>query len=162
MTEFLQSASTVNWWLSVVVVGLLINLLSAYLKVPLDAIGSRFFAFWRRRLEEVERRWKLDVELLLSNPEEMASARYHALRLRAKSIWWLVVAAGATTLYSSDLMLRGLEKLFGEKLPDPEFFSSSGRLIFFFFMILAAIRAIASAMLADDAEDRVRRAEAER
>jgi hypothetical protein len=162
MTEFLQSTLTVNWWLSVVVVGLLINLLSAYLKAPLDAVGSRFFSFWRRRLEEAEKRWRLDAELLLSNPEEMASARYHALRLRAKSIWWLIAMAGATTVYASDRILRGLEVLFSEKLPDPDFFSSKGRAIFLILLILALIRAMASAMSADDAEERVRRAEAKR
>lgn len=162
MSEFIQSASSVNWWLSVVVVGLLLNILSSYLKTPLDAMGSRLSSSWRRRSEAAREQHRLAVERLVSDSNAMAAARYEALRLRAKSTWWLVVLAIATTLCVSDLLLRAIEVVLGQKLPQPDYFAPNAKLFFFLLLLFAAVKAMLSAFSADDAEGLVRNAEAKR
>lgn len=162
MSEFIQSVLSVNWWLSVVVVSLLLNLVSAYLKAPLDAMGGRLSSAWRRRSEAARERLRVAVEHLRADPGAMAAARYEALRLRAKSTWWLVALGIATTLYTSDLFLRAMELVLGTKLPQPEYFAPNARPFFMVLVLLAAVRAMASAFSADDAEVLVRRADSKR
>jgi len=41
MKAWLQNLSTLEWWLGVVVVGIAINLVSAYLKRPFDKVFNR-------------------------------------------------------------------------------------------------------------------------
>src|SRR3990172_8416842 len=58
MDEFVQNLSSLGWWLGVVIVGLLLNLISAYLKPWLDARLLRVSAWWQRRSEPI----KLETE----------------------------------------------------------------------------------------------------
>lgn len=162
MSEFIQTASSVNWWLSVVVVGLPLNLVSSYLKAPLDAMGDRLSSAWKRRSDAAREKLRVAAERLLADPEAMAAARYDALRLRAKSTWWLVFLGIATTLYGSDLYLRAIEAVFGQKLPQPEYFTPDARFFFLLLLLFAAVKAMSSAFSADDAEALIRRAEANR
>lgn len=62
MDEFTKLLVSPLWWLSVVVVGILINLASAYLKPRLDETFSRSSLWWRNRSEEAKRRDRLVAE----------------------------------------------------------------------------------------------------
>jgi hypothetical protein len=51
MEEFIKSASSLYWWLSVVIVGIAINVFSAYIKQKLDRYLSSTSNWWRERSE---------------------------------------------------------------------------------------------------------------
>jgi len=51
MDKFIHGFANVEWWLSVAVTSVLLNLASAYLKIGLDKLGSRLFSVWRNRSE---------------------------------------------------------------------------------------------------------------
>ena len=51
MDELLRAMQTWTWWVGVVVIGLLINLVSAYLKYPLDALLSKSLIGWAKKSE---------------------------------------------------------------------------------------------------------------
>lgn len=69
MKDFLASLSSLYWWLSVVVVGLLINLSSAYLKSRLDSSLYRRSSRRRAQAEARNKARKQAVEKLRSNPD---------------------------------------------------------------------------------------------
>lgn len=75
MKDFLASLGSVYWWLSVVIIGLLINLSSAYLKSRLDALSSRRSTKRRAQMEAenaarkravASLRGRSDAQILLS------------------------------------------------------------------------------------------------
>jgi hypothetical protein len=49
MDELINNVGSLTWWISVVLVGILINLVSAYLKSPLDRALSAVSEQWRAR-----------------------------------------------------------------------------------------------------------------
>lgn len=60
MNEFFRQLQSPAWWVTVVIVGLGVNLISAYLKAPIDVVLSKTSSRWRVRSEVArgtERRW---------------------------------------------------------------------------------------------------------
>lgn len=49
MTDFIANLSSLYWWISVVVVGILVNVCSTYLQKVLDSRMSRTSDWWRQR-----------------------------------------------------------------------------------------------------------------
>jgi len=98
MDEILQNLSSVYWWVSVVVVGLVINLLSSYLKPPLDALGGKTFHAVKARSERAKRLYDQKVSALSSNPHAQVIAMLRAQSLRAKSNGWSLTAILALML----------------------------------------------------------------
>ena len=64
MVEFITSLSTLNWWLSVVLVGVALNLFSAYLKNPFDKLLSKISTSWSARTASQKTLRLLKVEEL--------------------------------------------------------------------------------------------------
>lgn len=56
MDEIVKNISSGSWWIGVVIVGISLNLLSAYLKAPIDRLLSAVFERWRARSLESKRR----------------------------------------------------------------------------------------------------------
>jgi hypothetical protein len=59
--EFVRNLQSANWWIGVFVVGIALNLLSAYLKAPLDKF---FGSFWKRWAERNEAARAKQIELI--------------------------------------------------------------------------------------------------
>ncbi len=66
MKEFLDSLGSISWWLSVVVVGVLVHLVSTYLKSRLDSSLSRRSAKSRERAEAQKVKRQKQIESLCS------------------------------------------------------------------------------------------------
>lgn len=109
LTTMLRSAA---WWLSVVIVAILMNLFPAYLKrglfEPLSALSSR----WKRPSEKEARDLDDEVVRLASNDHEEIVGRLEELKLRAKAILWMLASvmilthgtyAAAIQRFGSDL-----------------------------------------------------------
>jgi len=78
MEDFFSSLTSPVWWVSVVVVGILISVIGAYLKEWIDTMFSNLFSFWKssvrvRRIkhqELVEKMQQCDRTLILLGFEE--------------------------------------------------------------------------------------------
>jgi hypothetical protein len=89
---FFANIGSLSWWLSVVVVGVLINLASAYIKSRLDATLSKTSAKWRARSEAQKVRKQRQLEKLRGNPTEQILMSHMALRDEILSLAFLVIA----------------------------------------------------------------------
>ncbi|MFA7383247.1 MAG: hypothetical protein WC001_07330 [Desulfurivibrionaceae bacterium] len=97
MDEFVQNLSSLGWWLGVVLVGLLLNLISAYVKPWLDRRLVRMSAWWQCRSEPVRvetenriarlRNDRHSQHLLLA---EEARHRFRGLIHLLLSLMWLL------------------------------------------------------------------------
>jgi hypothetical protein len=68
MDEFVNALRSPFWWLSVVVVGIAVNLLSAYLKQRLDSRLTAVSSWWERRSALQRGARQKEVEQLASSP----------------------------------------------------------------------------------------------
>lgn len=62
--QFLKDAASGYWWLSVVIVGLIINLASSYLKDAFDAVASRVSRSAKKRYLASQEKLRADAEKL--------------------------------------------------------------------------------------------------
>ena len=92
MEKFLLDVLSIYWWASVVIVGLLINLASAYIKAPLDRrIGSASH-WWRRRSERRDAALLDMARGLSEHPEEFSYWTARETQYYLVSTFWLTFA----------------------------------------------------------------------
>jgi hypothetical protein len=99
MDEFLRDISSSRFWVSVVIVGILINLASAYLKTPSDKLLRLLSGSWRGFSEQRKARREELVLRALEDPEFRIGLRFQELRHRIRSTGFLVVAVFIGVLY---------------------------------------------------------------
>ena len=68
------------WFFSVIVVGILINLASTYLKNPLDSLMSSFSRKWRDSVKSRKDAYNLKLALHLYDPELVTITEFQQLR----------------------------------------------------------------------------------
>ena len=93
MNDFISSVSSPGWWLSVVIVGILINLTSAYLKPRLDGwlcVSSRR---WATRTEDRRRLREARIQKLRESQHEQLMAASEVLDWRLRSVAVMLGAA---------------------------------------------------------------------
>ena len=79
------------WWVTVVVVGLLINLVSAYLKNPIDQFFSKSSQWWRKRSAARTDRFNAEVQYLSSSQELLTLSMLNELRDRLRCILYALI-----------------------------------------------------------------------
>src|SRR5687768_1972444 len=80
------------WWMSVVLVGVLINLASAYLKTPLDAILSKVSNRWRLRSEAQRVQRMKAIQALRADLHEQTLMSLSEIGSRVNAVVYLVLA----------------------------------------------------------------------
>lgn len=80
MDEFAKTVASPYWWLSIVLVGILINLVSAYIKPVLDRAMSRVSLAWRTRNDQRRAEYERELNALVGNVE--LQRKYEHLELR--------------------------------------------------------------------------------
>jgi hypothetical protein len=94
MDELLNNLKSVSWWISVVFVGILINLVASYLRPILD----RMSASVSRQVREVQKRerqkWESTVSTLLDSPHRqlLHAAKTNTLLLHSVRLLVLAVS----------------------------------------------------------------------
>lgn len=91
MESFLEQLSSLSWWLSVVVVGIVINLVTAYAKPKLDSSLSSVSGWWRDRTEQQKAERTAKVDFLRSSKDEQIHAALDDLRDRIRALYLLLV-----------------------------------------------------------------------
>ncbi len=90
MEKFLQDILSGYWWVSVVVVGVLINLASAYLKPFLEGRLARISGYWRTKREAEVELFNRQVSLLKGSADLRSVYALRENRYRLQSITFLV------------------------------------------------------------------------
>ena len=68
--KFLSEATSLYWWISVVVVGVLLNLLSSYMKQPIDRLAALAFERYKARKQRLSSAFETQAEMLLNDRDE--------------------------------------------------------------------------------------------
>lgn len=100
MEDFANNLVSEYWWLSVVVVSVVINLLSAYLFKHMDNSVSKAFSWWRMRSESRAKKFQLEVAALREN-YFLLHVYFHAeSRERFRALTSMVIAILCLVLVS--------------------------------------------------------------
>lgn len=92
MEELISSASNVHWWLSVVLFGILLNLVSAYLKQGLDYFLVPISGWWRTRSIRSRQRYEEEVSALRKSAELRQNYQHRELALKVDALFFLFSA----------------------------------------------------------------------
>lgn len=92
MSDFWSQIKSPSWWLGVVIVGLLINLISAYVKPPLDKGLGFLFNWWSTRNKSLRDNQTALVERIKTDSQEQNIFIAHEIRYRLKSTDSLLLA----------------------------------------------------------------------
>src|SRR6267142_4983574 len=90
MSDFLRSLTSLYWWISVVVVGLVINVLSNCATRKLDARLSKVSLWWRERSKQRQADYLAESERLRASPHQQVMARFKEARLRTEGVLYVV------------------------------------------------------------------------
>ena len=101
MDEFSKSISSLSWWLGVVVVGILLNIISAYLKSPLDRLFSGVSGWWRTRSDVERSKRAAAIAKLSGNFEEQIVLAHTETRHRLRGTLFALVTVFMLVLYLS-------------------------------------------------------------
>jgi hypothetical protein len=98
LSEVITELSKPTWWISVVVAGLAINLISAYLKQSLDGLLARTFSWWRTRSQAKRDEWTTRVQAIQASEELHEYELANEFRLRLRAINLLLLAIFLSTM----------------------------------------------------------------
>jgi hypothetical protein len=99
MSEFIKALTSPAWWISVVVVGILINLASAYVKHFLDKRLAKGSTWWRNRTEKQVAERRTLIETLKSSEHEQLLASLDDIRYRSRALYMMLFGVFMMALY---------------------------------------------------------------
>jgi len=91
MEELTQMLISPAWWFSVVVVGIIINLFSAYAKPSIDERLSKISTWWRNQTEQQKAERNAFIAMLSKSEHEQIMASSEDLRHRLRSLHFLLL-----------------------------------------------------------------------
>lgn len=92
MDEFLRDFMSLGWWIGVVAVGLVLNIVGAYAKSPLDRIFSAASSHWSRRSELARAEEEERIALLRDDQEARTLLLAEEFRCRLRLLVMLLLA----------------------------------------------------------------------
>jgi len=93
MKEIVGALANPLWWFSVVIAGLLINVLAAYLKGFADRLLARYFDTARRGAQEAEVARNGRILELVNDKDALSLAHFAEIRNRLRALNSLLLAA---------------------------------------------------------------------
>lgn len=92
MNDIITELSKPVWWVSVVVAGIIINLISGYLKSSMDVWLSRMFNIWNKRSIKQKEAWDKLVDGIRSSDAAHHAALAKETRTRLQSLHLLLLS----------------------------------------------------------------------
>ena len=86
MDDIVTELSKPIWWISVVLAGIVINLLSAYLKSQIDRTLIGSLSWWREKSTKRQEQWALRINAIISNNEIKADEMHGEIVQRLQSV----------------------------------------------------------------------------
>lgn len=115
MGEFLKDVVSLHWWIGVVIVGLLINLISDYVKPRLDQILGSISERYAKRSDSLKKASKERVQRYINETEFRPELRHEEITARLQFVSLLILtmlalgtAEVTTVSIADDTSLRGL------------------------------------------------------
>lgn len=102
MDELLKLITNPVWWLTVVVAGLIINLVSSYLRDYIDKLRARFSEKWARRIMRKNADWAAEVSRLNRSKKAQEETFMNEIRYRISSVTFSIL--GSATLIIAFIM----------------------------------------------------------
>lgn len=91
MEEMFTELAKPYWWISVVVVGIVINIVSSYFKNYVDNCFSRAFSWWRNRSVEKKAEWLRTVDWIKQSEKHLLIQSFQESRERLRAIHFLLL-----------------------------------------------------------------------
>ncbi|ELP2650140.1 hypothetical protein R1U54_000196 [Vibrio fluvialis] len=95
MDEFLKDASSMNWWIGVVFVGVVINIVSGYIKKGLENNLSKISGYWKGKKDQRAEIERCKISLLRNNSELRILYALRESRYRIRSFFFIVSGYGS-------------------------------------------------------------------
>jgi hypothetical protein len=92
MRSLVEQMSSPAWWIGVVLVGIIINLVSAYCKGPIDRILGALSTRWATRTAVLQRESADRITLMTVSAEARTMARFEILISRVWAVMFFQVA----------------------------------------------------------------------
>ena len=92
MNALLEQVSSIGWWVSVVLVGVLTSLLASYLKPRIDNNFSRVWRWWANRSEKERTLHEAYIRVLRNYPDTRDHARVSILNHHFSEVRYLLFA----------------------------------------------------------------------
>ena len=105
MDDFLKSLASPSWWIGVVLVSLLINLASAYIKSPLDAFLSNVSRRWSERSVRSKQKRIALVASLAADKHKQILYLARESRCRFRELLWIALAIFLLVAFIADSLL---------------------------------------------------------
>lgn len=86
MDDIVKELSKPIWWVSVVLAGIVINLLSAYIKLQIDRTLLGTLSWWREKSTKRQKLWALRIDAIISNKEIQADEMHREVVQRLQSV----------------------------------------------------------------------------
>lgn len=102
MERFLANITSTSWWVGVVLVGIIINIISSYLKPFLDGNISKLSASKKNKLDKERKQHDIFVAKLIADDQFYTRAAFRDLRIRNSSSN-LMTSGGLLFLVSSQV-----------------------------------------------------------
>lgn len=127
MEEIYEIVKTPQWWITVVIAGIGINLISSYLKSLLDGHLSRISKWWRNRSQEKKKEYQAYTYRLASDQQFLLlNSIRHVRSVKFAVIWVLLglmgflsaqgvnsdIAERILMLLASIAFIRGFQHMF--------------------------------------------------
>ncbi len=87
MSQLFNNFTSIGWWIGVVIVGLIINIVSTYLKPKIDVFLSSVSSKWATRNEKLRSARNIKVQLLRDNDHEQVMCYLQYLNQKL----WVVI-----------------------------------------------------------------------
>lgn len=149
MDEFIKSINSISWWFGVVFVGLILNILSTYIKEWVDSVLSKISLWWRKRSNAAYTSRILLIADLRNDKHKQVLMLAEENRNRQLCIFYMTIALVCLILYVL-LKIRVLS-YFALKLPLP---NSSDSLIAQFVIYWGSLGLMLYAISRKDAADK--------
>ena len=155
MDEFAKTITSLSWWLGVVLVGILLNVISAYLKSPLDKFFSSISKRWRTRSEIARLQRERLIAELRENPTRQALLLEEENRYRLRGIVYALATVFNLILYLSVRLSVVLTSINGWAGPE-----RWGQWLLFWLSMLVAFFCISALSKANSCEALLKEARA--
>lgn len=93
MDDLIKQVTSLSWWISVVIVGIAINLISAYLKPSIDQRLSQVSSFWQNKVNKNRKEREAKVKYLMHHPTEQPILGIQELRHRIFSLFFFCLGS---------------------------------------------------------------------
>jgi hypothetical protein len=94
MSRLLTDITSIYWWISVVIVGVLIHILGVFIARRLDTRLSKLSSWWRGRSEQRRLERRTEIAKLKSNDHEQVMAALAEISYRVLALVFGVVGTG--------------------------------------------------------------------